>query len=329
MRSLLLTGAMVGIAACAYSLARFGQPWEVLVLAAAVGLAVATAFALARQRPGPSDAPDSPRPYRETRDGTLEQVLTALPVGIVIVGHDGRITSFNDAAGQIFGVSPQRAKGRTLIESVRSMEMDRRLSATLRSAVGETIEFSYAGAARRRLRLTTQALADDGGGRQALAIIADLTSIRELESLRRDFVSNVSHELRTPLTSIKLMVETLAAGVEPPARDEFLQSIGRETDRMIALVRDLLDLARLESGKAVLQKSAVDIGELCREAAATSRNRAQAMSIDLECSTPETRLVIPADQEKLRQVIVNLLDNALRHTPAGGWWRVEANATSI
>lgn len=273
-----------------------------------------------------ADAAASPAPASQKGDGTLEQVVGALPVGIIIVGRDARVTLFNGAAGQIFGVKAARAKGRAVIEIVRSLELDRRLSATLRDGAEETIEFTYAGAAQRRLRVTTKALAGDPGERQALAIITDLTSLRELESLRRDFVSNVSHELRTPLTSIKLMVDTLAAGVEPPAQDEFLHSIGRETDRMIALVRDLLDLARLESGKAVLQTSAVDIGELCREAAETSRNRANAISIDLGCSTPETPLVIPADREKLRQVIVNLLDNALRHTPSGGRVRLEAHA---
>jgi signal transduction histidine kinase len=114
------------------------------------------------------------------------------------------------------------------------------------------------------------------------------------------------------------MVETLQSGVERPASDEFLGSIARETERMIALVEDLLDLARLESGKLDLRLSAVDVADLCRQATQAQKQRAQTLGITLKCSTPEVPIKISADRDKLFQVIVNLLDNALRHTPSGG-----------
>ncbi len=256
----------------------------------------------------------------------LAGVLDALPVGVMVIGEDGKIASFNAAAGELFGVPADRAAGRSLIEIVRNFELDKRVAATLRDGAEETAELAYSAAQERHLQVTTRALRSAGGAWSALVIVADETRMRELEKLRRDFVSNVSHELRTPLTAVKLMVETLQTGVERPARDEFLSSIAHETERMIALVEDLLDLARLESGKLELRLGAVDVAELCRQAAQAQKQRAKTLGISLECSTPQTPITISADGDKLFQVIVNLVDNALRHTPPGG--RVTLAATN-
>ena len=248
----------------------------------------------------------------------LSDVLAALPVGVMVIGDDGKIGAFNAAAGELFGVPVDRARNRALIEIVRNFELDRRVTATLRSGAEETAELIYSAAHERSLHVMTRALAGTDGRRRALVIVADQTRMRDLEKLRRDFVSNVSHELRTPLTAVKLMVETLQSGVDRPQSDEFLASIAQETERMIALVEDLLDLARLESGKLELRLSAVDVGELCRHAAQAQARRAQTLGVDLACTTPELPMKISADRDKLYQVVVNLLDNALRHTPAEG-----------
>lgn len=253
-----------------------------------------------------------------TSDPDLPEVLAALPVAVMVIGDDGKIRAFNAAAGELFGVSVERAQNRALIEIVRNFELDRRVTATLRTGVEETGELAYSAAQERSLHVTTRALAGADGRRSALVIVADQTRMRELETLRRDFVSNVSHELRTPLTAVKLMVETLQSGVDQPASDEFLGSIAQETERMIALVEDLLDLARLESGKLELRLSAVDVAELCRNAAQAQSRRAQTLGVNLACSTPDVPMKISADGDKLYQVVVNLLDNALRHTPSGG-----------
>ncbi len=248
----------------------------------------------------------------------LSEVLAALPVGVIVIGSDGKIRSFNAAATELFGVTADRAYHRAMIEVVRNFELDRRVGATLRSGIEETGELTYSAAHERYLQVTTRVLSDANGARSALVIVADQTRMRELEKLRRDFVSNVSHELRTPLTAVKLMVETLQTGVERPASDEFLGSIAQETERMIALVEDLLDLARLESGKLDMRLSAVDVADLCRQATQAQRQRAQPLGVTLECSAPDVPIKISADRDKLFQVIVNLLDNALRHTPSGG-----------
>jgi two-component system, OmpR family, phosphate regulon sensor histidine kinase PhoR len=275
----------------------------------------------------PSTQPPPPLVQAAANGATLEfgDVLDALPVGVMVIGDDGKIRSFNAAAGELFGVPADRAANRALIEIVRNFELDKRVAATLRDGVEATAELAYSAAQERHLQVTTRPLTGAEGARSALVIVADETRMRELEKLRREFVSNVSHELRTPLTAVKLMVETLQTGVERPARDEFLGSIAQETERMIALVEDLLDLARLESGKLELRLGAVDVAALCRTAAQAQKQRAQSLGISLESSTPDAPITISADRDKLFQVIVNLLDNALRHTPAGG--RVTLAAT--
>ncbi len=200
----------------------------------------------------------------------LADVLDALPVGVMVIGSDGKISAFNEAAGQIFGVPAARAAYRALIEIVRSFDLDKRVSATLREGAEESSELAFSGTQERSLLVTTRALAGANGERSALVIASDQSRMRELEALRREFVSNVSHELRTPLTAVKLMVETLQSGVEQPDRDQFLNSIAQETERMIALVEDLLDLARLESGKLELRLGTVDVAALCRQAVASA-----------------------------------------------------------
>ncbi|MBV8221887.1 MAG: PAS domain-containing protein, partial [Candidatus Eremiobacteraeota bacterium] len=252
----------------------------------------------------------------------FDALVDALPVGVIVVGEDGRVTAFNPAAAEIFGVPRERAIGRTLIESVRSFELDRRLSNALRGGVEQTAELTYNAGTERRLEVTTRPLRGIEPPREAVAVVHDITRVRELEAIRRDFVSNVSHELRTPLTSVKIIVETLQGGVDATTQAEFLNDIARETDRMIALVEDLLGLAKLESSAPASPFVPVDLCEVSREVVATQALRAKQLHIDLQLRTPEDPVEINGDRAKLVQVVVNLLDNALRLTPPEGHVKV-------
>ncbi|MDQ6766735.1 MAG: cell wall metabolism sensor histidine kinase WalK [Candidatus Eremiobacteraeota bacterium] len=323
---LVFGGALIAVISAVYWAGGLTEPARTIVSGVALlaALVLWAFFLPARNAP----APRSPVPVEQVQAALinprvgaelgLAEVLDILPIGVLVIGDDGKIRSFNAAAGDIFGVPAERAENRALIEIVRNFELDKRVAATLRDGVEETADLAYSAAQERSLQVTTRVLQGSGQSRGALVIVTDQSRLRDLENLRRDFVSNVSHELRTPLTAVKLMVETLQTGVERPASDEFLGSIAKETERMIALVEDLLDLARLESGKLELELSAVDVGELCRQAAQAQKPRAQALGITLECSTPDAPITIPADRNKLYQVLVNLVDNALRHTPAAG-----------
>lgn len=248
----------------------------------------------------------------------LSALLDALPVGVIVIDDNARVVAFNAGATEILGVQAERAIGRALIESVRSYDLDRRLLAALREGVEGTADVPLHAASDRNLRITTKAVHAADGSTEAIAIVEDLTRMRDLEAMRRDFVSNVSHELRTPLSAMKIMIETLQSGAEGEAAAGFLRSLAAETDRMVALVEDLLDLARLESGKLDMRFGTVDLVELCRHVVASHLPRARRLGISLQATLPEGKVTIIGDRDKLVQVEVNLLDNALRHTPSGG-----------
>lgn len=248
----------------------------------------------------------------------LAALLDVLPVGVVVIDDDARVTAFNSAASDILGVQPERAVGRALIESVRSYDLDRRLLAALREGVEGTAEVPLHAASDRSLRITTKAVHGADGTTEAIAVVVDLTRMRDLEAIRRDFVSNVSHELRTPLAAMKIMIETLQSGADGDAAAGFLRSLAAETDRMVVLVEELLDLARLESGRLEMRFGTVDLSALCRDVVATHMPRARSLGIALELALPEQAVTIVGDRDRLVQVVFNLLDNALRHSSTAG-----------
>jgi two-component system phosphate regulon sensor histidine kinase PhoR len=294
-----VAGALAA-ACCGFALGRLGR-------------AAPRADALARL-----DEPEAAPP-----DSRFEQLLRSLTVGIVIVDGRGSIESLNAAAGAIFEIGARPVVGRAVIEVVPSFELDRR--------VREALEGQPS---RGRIRITTRAgqrVLTVGtlpleGGRGALVIASDETRLFELEQTRRDFISSVSHELRTPLSSINLMIETILDNDgDEEALDLFLPRIKREVDRMVQLVQDLLELARAESGLLRLRREDVDLAAVGTNITRTFEPRAAQLGVELTFEGDETR--INGDADRLSQVFVNLIDNALRHTPAGG--RVSVNVFRV
>lgn len=160
----------------------------------------------------------------------------------------------------------------------------------------------------------------DGRAQWALFVIHDMSSQRRLERMRRDFIANASHELRTPLSIIKGYVETLVdghAGMAVEDRERFLRTIQRHSERLNAIIQDLLILSRLESGTPGLQFEDVELPALLESIAEDFRRRPHAEAREIALAAPAELGTIRADGEKLRQVLGNLLDNALKYTPAG------------
>src|SRR5581483_6369480 len=161
----------------------------------------------------------------------------------------------------------------------------------------------------------------------AILVIHDVTALKRLETVRRDFVANVSHELKTPLTSISGYAETLLTDdTDEATRKRFLEVIAANAHRMQRLVDDLLNLARLESGRWQATPELVDIAELAREVWSSFADRPAQRNVRLTVSTPR-ELRVWGDPEALRQILNNLFDNSLRHTPPGGEIAVAASAT--
>jgi len=180
---------------------------------------------------------------------------------------------------------------------------------------------SYAPAPDRLLRFqVTPIIVRSGEPTLLLATVEDITRLRYLETVRRDFVANVSHELRTPIASINLLVETLQRGAmtDPQAGPHFLHRIEVETQAMARLVEELLELSRLETGVLSLRLDSVNLEELLQEVinrlAPTATEKSIAVELDLQESLPPAR----ADLKRIEQVLMNLVHNAIKFTPAGG-----------
>jgi two-component system phosphate regulon sensor histidine kinase PhoR len=159
--------------------------------------------------------------------------------------------------------------------------------------------------------------------------VRDISELRRLELVRREFVANVSHELRTPLTSIRAMVETLEAGAveDPDLATDFLGRIVVEVDRLNALVEDLLDLARLEAGRTTLDYDRVDPVDLARRCASRLHSQVERAGLTIEVQGNDESIPIPLDPDRMEQVLINLIHNAIKFTPAGG--RIDVRVSQV
>jgi two-component system phosphate regulon sensor histidine kinase PhoR len=293
------------------------EPLVAAILGAATGAVGALAVKRVRDAAPPIDPPGPalPGPYDDER---TRRVLAALPFAAFLIDARGVVRFVNPAAETLFQIRAARVTGQGLIAVVPSVAMERQVFAAIRGETS-TRDITIGDPARERtLGITAHPF--EGG---ALAVAADRTDLLAIEHVRREFVANVSHELRTPLSAIKLMLETvLVSDDDAEARTLFLPQVAREVDRMIRLVEDLLELARSESGNLQLRKDVFDLTDVATTVVNTFAQRSVASGIELELEAPEA-VFVDADRHRLTQVGMNLVDNALRHTPSGGTVTVE------
>lgn len=251
----------------------------------------------------------------------LSAALDGMPDGVVLVDAENRVTLFNRAARDLLGLEGADD------EALRDHEL-RDLAARCRaSGKAERTELSL-GAPRRIARATATPVGGAADG-SALLALRDLTALRQLETTRREFVANVSHELRSPLASVKALVETLEGGAagDPQAAADFLRRINGEVDRMTAMVNDLLELSRIESGQAEPKREPVDAADLLLGVRGDLERAAAAAGVSVTVERDgETTLM--GDAAQLRQVASNLLGNALRFAPRGSVVAVQADGAS-
>lgn len=247
----------------------------------------------------------------------LEALLNASSDATVAVDRGGAIVYMNEAARQMFGAT-RRETGRPFIEVARDHDLNELLSAAAQRGERSVRVVTY-GPSQRWLQATAVPIAG-GDGWAALAVFHDLTEVRRLDSVRRDFISNVSHELRTPLAGIRAAAETLQEGAlrEPDAAAEFLGHIQRETDRMTQLVEELLELSRIESGAAPMRFEHLDASALVRDAVERFTRQAERAGIALRAGAPDAPMPVVGDAERLDQALGNLVANAIKFTPDGG-----------
>ena len=247
--------------------------------------------------------------------GKLTAMLDTMEDGVIVIEADGRITLMNSAAEWLLDISARDAVGARLVEVLRDHEIQQVAALSLSSGQIRQVEVELL--PHRRF---LNAIATPLGGSSANGILLtlhDLTANRQVENTLREFVTNVSHELRSPLASVKVMVETLddsALNDERTARN-FLRRINREVDRMNAMVEDLLELARLESGQLLPSLTPLNLSALVAEVVSEYGGRVD--GVEFRTCLPPSPAIALGERNKLRQVLVNLLDNAVKNTESG------------
>lgn len=263
--------------------------------------------------------------FREER-GKLEAVLNHMTDGVLIVDADGTVTLINPAAQRIFTTEKfESVIGKSLMEVVRQYQVIDlwRSAKTSNAQQIATLEMLPQ---RQFVQGIATPLESSLPG-STLLVFQDLTRVRKLETVRRDFVSNVSHELRTPLASLKALTETLEEGAleDPPAARRFLNRMNNEIDNMTQLVRELLELSKIESGKVPLNLRPVEPVRLLVSAGERMALQAERAGINLQVVSDENLPAVNADGERIEQVLVNLIHNAVKFTRPGGEIKVLAH----
>jgi two-component system phosphate regulon sensor histidine kinase PhoR len=274
---------------------------------------------------------------RLERDGQqLRVVLGGMVEGVLAVDSRRRLLFANASADALFGLDAGSV-GRFLPELIRSPQIQEAVEAAL---IGPGVYTGEATLASREPfpRPHARTLSVHGaplpgappGG--AVLVFHDVSDLRRLETMRRDFVANVSHELKTPLASIKAYTETLLdwALHDEEVNVRFLNRIDEQTERLNRLILDLLDLAKLDSGDAVFDHAPIALAPVIRTCVESTRDRAVAkgLTLALDPGALDDATLVVADEEAVRQILDNLLDNAVKYTPEGGWVRISCVLTT-
>lgn len=252
----------------------------------------------------------------------LLTILTGMVEGVVAVDKDERVVHLNEAAARMFGVSPAESIGKAIWEVTRVRKVSAAIDDALRGVSDVTEEFSLPVGGRDRVVDMHGAPLRNGDGELvgAVVVLHDVTELRTLETVRRDFVANVSHELKTPITAIRGLVETIVDDRDMPeaTRSDFLEKIRNQSLRLSLLVTDLLTLARLEAPEGLAVSESVDLRDPVRTSVASYRGAAADRGVTLESDLPHEPVVVVGESDGLELVANNLIDNALKYTPEGG-----------
>ena len=256
----------------------------------------------------------------------LTAVLTLMADGVVITDADQRVQLINPAAAEILDVSPAEAVGERFVTVARDyqvVEVWRRCRAC-GDEQSEMVDMIGQGPF---LRVVVTPLSDHG----CLVLLQDLTKIRQLETVRRDFISNISHELRTPLASLRALVETMQDGAldDPPAARRFLGLMETEVDALAQMVEELLELARIESGRVPLRMEPVALDGAITHAVERLGQQAKRAKLKLEVQLPADLPLVLADEERIGRVVSNLVHNAIKFTPKKGRVTISARPMGV
>jgi len=245
----------------------------------------------------------------------LASVADGLTQGVIAIDGDRRIEMLNDTARRMLGVQSSLV-GQPLLEFVRVPE----LRALIERSEDASAEVQLPNGPRALIRA-----AKTWGRAGRVLLLEDVTTVRRLESVRRDFVANVSHELRTPVAVIRANAETLLAGAkdDPQMAPKLIDGLHRNAERLARILADLLDLSRLDAGQYRLEVGSVPVRSVTEQSLSAVETQAQKRGVTVEVAVPDT-ITVKADPKALDQILVNLIDNGVKYTRAEGHVWVEA-----
>lgn len=250
----------------------------------------------------------------------IQAILSSMSEGVIATEITGRISLINPAAADLFSLNNGEGVGDFPHQVFPNTDFGDIFHQIYVKGNSLEREIIWPGDQEKVLNMHLAPIRDEVNEeiRGVVAVIGDVTQLRRLESMRRDFVANVSHELKTPLTSIKGFIETLLDGAleDRETANKFLSIIFQETERLNNLIHDLLDISRLESGQIEVKKKPVKLDEMIEEILLSFENRLRDKQLELSKEI-ETKMIM-GDEDLLKEVIINLLDNAVKYTPRGG-----------
>ncbi len=258
----------------------------------------------------------------------LESTFQSMLSGVLVVGTSGQILLMNSAARRIFGGGEDDGTGKSLSSVVPNEKVQSLVSASLEDAEEKAEEVSLYTPSERVFQVQTALLrSEDTSVTGVVATFNDITELRNIERMKTEFVASVSHELRTPLTSIKGFIRTLLDDTEGyydrETQAEFYQIIDQECDRLVRLINDLLNVSRIEAGRALdLNLKPTDVRNLMARVVTSQQSYTTRHTLVLEA--PGDLPLVIADEDKIDQMLTNLINNAIKYSPDGGHVRVAA-----
>jgi two-component system phosphate regulon sensor histidine kinase PhoR len=262
------------------------------------------------------------RELRDDRD-LMGRILQSMREGVLVMDGEHRILLANPSLREMLLLASD-VVGRSTIEVIRNAELQTMVEKALAGSGPIAGEIEVGGLKPRRLLVHAAPLS--GEPRALVLVLFDVTEMRRLETVRRDFVANVSHELRTPVASVRSAAETLrmAMGRDPTAAMQFVDIIERNGRRLGELISDLLDLSRIEAKEYQLSTEALDLASVCEKTLAAFVGRAASRRMRIAASIPPELRRAMGDPKAVDRVLANLVDNALKYCPEGSSVNVEA-----
>jgi two-component system phosphate regulon sensor histidine kinase PhoR len=257
----------------------------------------------------------------------LVATLSSMQEGMLVLAPDGTVRLINQAMERMVGRRGTAVLGRTYLEVIRQPRLNEFITEILTQGTAASTEITFGAAPEQTFQVQASPLAQGIGESPGLVLVFhNITELRRVEQVRKDFVANVSHEMRTPLTAIKGYIEALEDGAfdDREQRDRFLETIRKQTDRLNLIITDLLLLAKIESGQVPIKQEPVALAGLIDRSIGLLKRLIDQKQHRVLVKIPATLPPLLGDEERLGQVFSNLLDNAIKYTPEQGTITIRA-----